>query len=102
MTNEPTWPESILKQPEQILLVDDNTANLQVLRQTLGGRGYRLLIAKNGESGLSIARKAAPSLVLLDIMMPGIDGFEVCRRLKADPATEDIPVIYIVFSFEIH
>ena len=82
-------------QPEQILLVDDNRTNLQVLHGTLSGRGYRLLVAKDGESALTIAQKTHPSLILLDIMMPGIDGFEVCRRLKADPETQVIPVIFL-------
>jgi sigma-B regulation protein RsbU (phosphoserine phosphatase) len=79
---------------ESILLVDDNPTNLQVLFQTLEGADCKLLIAKDGESALSIARKANPDLILLDIMMPGIDGFEVCRRLKADRSTEKIPVIF--------
>jgi sigma-B regulation protein RsbU (phosphoserine phosphatase) len=83
------------KQPEKILLVDDNPTNLQVLFQTLDGRGYNLLVAKNGEIALNIARKALPNLILLDIMMPGIDGYEVCRQLKADPLTYDIPVIFL-------
>ena len=83
------------EKPENILLVDDNTTNLQVLHETLAGTGHKFLIAKNGESALAIARKAMPSLILLDIMMPGIDGFEVCRRLKADPETEAIPVIFL-------
>lgn len=80
---------------ESILLVDDNPTNLQVLFQTLDTVGCKLLIAKNGEMALSIAQKAHPNLILLDIMMPGIDGFEVCRRLKADPTTADIPVIFL-------
>jgi len=80
---------------ESILLVDDNPANLQVLFQTLGTLGCKLLIAKNGEGALAIAHKARPDLILLDIMMPGIDGFEVCRRLKADLATAKIPVIFL-------
>ena len=81
---------------EKILLVDDNTTNLQVLLQTLEGRDYNLLVAKNGETALSIARKALPNLILLDIMMPpGIDGYEVCRRLKADASTREIPVIFL-------
>jgi serine phosphatase RsbU (regulator of sigma subunit) len=83
------------KQPEKILLVDDNPTNLQVLFQSLDGRGYNLLVAKNGEIALNIARKALPNLILLDIMMPGIDGYEVCRQLKADPLTYDIPVIFL-------
>jgi sigma-B regulation protein RsbU (phosphoserine phosphatase) len=80
---------------EKILLVDDNPTNLQVLFQTLEGRDYNLLVAKNGEMALSIARKALPNLILLDIMMPGIDGYEVCRQLKADPSTQEIPVIFL-------
>jgi two-component system sensor histidine kinase ChiS len=80
---------------EAILLVDDNPTNLQLLFETLDGRGYKLLIAKNGNVALSIARKALPNLILLDIMMPEIDGYEVCRQLKADPATAEIPVIFL-------
>ncbi|KEI70484.1 ATP-binding response regulator [Endozoicomonas elysicola] len=80
---------------ERILLVDDNPTNLQVLLQTLSGRGYKLLIAKNGESALRIAAKAKPALVLLDIMMPGMDGYEVCRRLKESSETRNITVIFL-------
>jgi sigma-B regulation protein RsbU (phosphoserine phosphatase) len=80
---------------ETLLLVDDNPANLQVLFQLLGRLGCKLLVAKNGEAALSIVRKTRPDLILLDIMMPGIDGFEVCRRLKADPLTCGIPVIFL-------
>ncbi|UCE51572.1 MAG: response regulator, partial [Desulfobacterales bacterium] len=95
MTDELTSFKNNQGQPEQILLVDDNPTNLQVLYQTLDGLDYKLLIAKNGERALDIANKAKPSLILLDIMMPGIDGYEVCRRLKADPATQEIPVIFL-------
>ena len=80
---------------EALLLVDDNPTNLQVLYQTLETTGCKLLVAKNGETALSIAQKAAPDLILLDIMMPGIDGFEVCRRLKDNPDTAGIPVIFL-------
>ncbi len=80
---------------ESILLVDDNPTNLQVLFQTLEGIGCKLLVAKSGEQALVIAGRALPNLILLDIMMPGIDGYEVCRRLKSDGATEDIPVIFL-------
>jgi len=82
-------------QTARILLVDDNTTNLQLLHETLDGIGYRLLIAKNGKTALAIARKAKPALILLDIMMPEMDGYEVCRRLKADDKTDRIPVIFI-------
>jgi len=80
---------------ESILLVDDNPTNLQVLFQTLEGVGCKLLIAKNGEMALAIAGKALPDLILLDIMMPDIDGYEVCRQLKTNPATSGIPVIFL-------
>ena len=79
----------------KILLVDDNTANLQVLRENLDGHGYKLLIAKNGRTALDIVRKAQPDLVLLDIMMPEMDGYEVCRRLKSAEETRHIPVIFL-------
>jgi two-component system sensor histidine kinase ChiS len=87
--------ETQKQEPDKILLVDDNATNLQVLHETLDGRGYRLLVAKNGESALVIANKAKPSLILLDIMMPGMDGFEVCKRLQANPETQEIPIIFL-------
>jgi len=80
---------------DKILLVDDNTTNLQLLHETLDGLGYKLLIAKNGKTALAIAQKTGPSLILLDIMMPEMDGYEVCRRLKADKKTAYIPIIFI-------
>ena len=95
MSEELPSSENDQKLTERILLVDDNPTNLQVLMGTLEGKGYNLLIAKNGESALTIVRKAWPDLILLDIMMPGIDGFEVCRQLKADPTTQEIPVIFL-------
>ena len=86
----------IAGKPEvKILLVDDNTTNLQVLRETLEPLGCKILIAKSGTSALSIIEKAVPDLVLLDIMMPEMDGYEVCRRLKANDATRHVPVIFL-------
>ncbi len=78
-----------------ILLVDDNATNLQVLFKTLSELGHKLLIAKHGPSAISIARQAKPALILLDIMMPDMDGYEVCKRLKADPETRDSTVIFL-------
>ncbi|MEA3413482.1 MAG: response regulator [Pseudomonadota bacterium] len=80
---------------QTVLLVDDNATNLQVLYQTLRDLGPRVLIARSGESALSIARETVPDLVLLDIMMPGMDGYEVCRSLKGEPATRDAAVIFL-------
>jgi two-component system sensor kinase FixL len=85
-----------LNQPEDIvLLVDDNPTNLEVLYQTLDGHGYRLLAARGGEAALGIIDDTSPTLILLDIMMPGMDGFQVCERLKARPETADIAVIFL-------
>jgi sigma-B regulation protein RsbU (phosphoserine phosphatase) len=78
-----------------LLLVDDNPANLQVLVRSLDGRGHRLLVAKDGETALNIARRVQPDLVLLDVLMPGLGGFDVCRALKAHPTTSDAPVIFL-------
>ena len=87
--------KGISQEQETLLLVDDNPTNLQVLYQTLEGRGYKLLLAKNGEDALNIAHKIQPALVLLDIMMPGMDGYEVCRQIKNDPALSDTVVIFL-------
>ncbi|MEE8315326.1 MAG: response regulator, partial [Syntrophobacteria bacterium] len=95
MTNHPLPYVGSQAESERILLVDDNPTNLQVLFQTLEGRGYNLLVAKDGETALTIVKKALPELILLDIMMPGIDGYEVCRRLKNDPTTKEIPIIFL-------
>ena len=80
---------------ESILLVDDNPTNLQVLQGTLKRLGNPLIVARSGEEALSLARRHHPSLVMLDIMMPGIDGFETCRRLKADPETAESAVVFL-------
>lgn len=83
--------------PEQptVLLVDDNAHNLKVLYETLRDRGMRLLIANDGEKALMLAQRNRPELILLDIMMPGIDGFQVCERLKADPETAGCAVVFL-------
>jgi PleD family two-component response regulator len=78
-----------------ILIVDDTPANLNVLSAILGRRGYRVRPAINGALALKAAQKAAPDLILLDVQMPGMDGYEVCRQLKGDPQTSDIPVVFI-------
>jgi DNA-binding NtrC family response regulator len=79
----------------QVLLVDDNATNLQVLFQTLDGHGYRLLAARSGRDALAIAQRVIPDLILLDVMMPEMDGFETCARLKADVRTREAAVIFL-------
>jgi len=83
------------KQAEGILVVDDTPANVKVLVEMLGREGYRVLVAREAESALEQARYAMPLVILLDVMMPGMDGFECCRRLKADAVTADIPVVFM-------
>ena len=81
--------------PDTILIVDDTPANLSVLAECLSTAGYSLMVAEDGEEALSQTMLAVPSLILLDVMMPGIDGFETCRRFKAAEATRNIPVIFM-------
>ena len=81
-------------QRPRLLLVDDEPTNLQVLRHVLQA-DYRLLFATDGARALQVAREQQPQLILLDIMMPGMDGYAVCRALKADPATAAVPVIFV-------
>lgn len=80
---------------KQIIIADDVTDNLKVLRNIFAGENYGIRISVSGEMALNSARKYPPDLILLDILMPGMDGYEVCRRLKADERTRDIPVIFI-------
>ena len=80
---------------DRILVVDDDATNIDILRQILGGRGYRLFVSTSGENALEVARRVRPLLVLLDVVMPGIDGYETCRRLKADAETRDAAVMFL-------
>lgn len=86
-------PES--EAPEQILIVDDNPANLDLLSQVLRGEGYRLRTALSGRMALDSVRFAAPDLILLDISMPEMDGFQVCGQLKRDDRLKGVPIIFI-------
>jgi diguanylate cyclase (GGDEF)-like protein len=78
-----------------ILIVDDNPVNLDLLSGMLLDRGYRVRVATNGRRAISAARSAIPDLVMLDINMPEMDGYEVCRQLKGEGATADVPIIFI-------
>ena len=88
------------KQP-RILIVDDEPLNLELLRQELDVLGYVLDEARSGEEALQRAGETPPDVILLDIMMPGMDGFEVCRRLKISEGTRDVPVIFMTALSEI-
>lgn len=78
-----------------VLVVDDTPANLDVVSVILERCDYTLLVATEGQRALRICQQTTPDLILLDVMMPGMDGYEVCERLKADAATQDIPVIFM-------
>ena len=82
------------KQPK-IIIVDDDPTSCMILNGYLRTDNYQLYCVENGEKGLELARKIKPDLIILDIMMPGISGFEVCNILKKDKATQDIPVLFI-------
>jgi DNA-binding response OmpR family regulator len=80
---------------EIVLIVDDIPENLALLHDALDETGYTVLVATNGESALQRARLSLPDVILLDALMPGMDGFEVARRLKADFATQHIPIVFM-------
>ncbi|XZN92578.1 MAG: response regulator [Microcoleus sp.] len=83
------WEQNI------ILIVDDNPNNLAVLFEFLTASGFKVLVARTGESAITKAEYSLPDLILLDVVMPGIDGFETCQRLKANDSTKDIPIIFM-------
>lgn len=78
-----------------VLIVDDTPANLSLLSDTLADANYRVLVATDGHSALEQIQYIQPDIILLDVMMPGIDGFETCSRLKTNPSTEAIPVLFM-------
>jgi class 3 adenylate cyclase len=86
--------------PPRILIVDDNETNRCLLTTRLGAEGYQTVEAENGESALAVMREVEPDVVLLDVMMPKIDGFEVCRRLKIDTTLGFVPIIMVTARTE--
>ena len=89
------WRGDIVRQPPLILLVDDNPTNLDILQARLAIHNYEIIRATDGEEALAIAREKLPALILLDIMMPKMDGIEVCRHLRADPLLPFMPIIMV-------
>lgn len=83
------------QEPQGILIVDDNPTNLEVLSESLIQEGFQVAVAIDGESALEQVNYHRPELIFLDVMMPGINGFETCQRLKENPETHDIPVIFM-------
>ena len=81
-----------------VLIVEDNERNMKLARDILQAKGYRTLEALTGEAGVQIAKEKRPHLVLMDIQLPGINGIEAFRRIRADPATAHIPVVAVTAS----
>ena len=95
MDRDTVPPKLVTTWNASILLVDDNPTNLSILSEYLKDYGFQILAARNGESAVQKALYARPDIILLDVLMPGIDGFEACKRLKNNPTTRDIPVIFM-------
>ena len=91
-----------LKKEEQplVLIVDDVPKNLQILGTILSKENYRIAAANNGEQAIAIANDALPDLILLDIMMPGLNGYETCTKLKSISKTKEIPVVFLTAKIE--
>jgi len=85
---------------EKIAVIEDEVDILEVIEYNLAREGYRILTSRDGEVGLDLVRQKAPDLVLLDLMLPGLDGIEVCRKLKGDPLTRSIPIIMVTAKDE--
>ena len=79
----------------RILVVDDAPANIQAVTAILREHGYQISVATNGRQALSVLERVRPDLILLDVLMPEMDGFEACRRIKHNPAYQDIPIIFL-------
>lgn len=84
-----------------ILIIDDTPSNIKILGSVLSQFDYRLAIARDGKEGIELAVRLKPDLILLDIIMPEIDGFEVCTQLKANPMTSPVPIIFLTVKRDI-
>jgi len=80
---------------ERVLVVEDNTKNLKLVSDVLGFAGYEVIAAESGERGVELAAEQKPDLVLMDLQLPGIDGTEALRRLRALPQTQDVPIVAV-------
>jgi two-component system phosphate regulon response regulator PhoB len=89
-----------MSKQERIVVIEDEADILEVLQYNLTREGYRVATSRDGEAGLQCVRDENPDLVLLDLMLPGIDGIEICRRLKADPTTASVPIMMVTAKGE--
>src|SRR5262249_58889255 len=84
-----------MRTPPRILVVDDNPSNVDILRARLSTHGFEIVTAADGEEALTAVRDHLPDLILLDVMMPKLDGIEVCRRIRADASLPFIPIVLV-------
>ena len=89
-----------MKKNTKILVVDDEQDILELIRHSLNKEGYEVYVAANGQQGVDKARKVKPHLILMDVMMPVMDGMEACRQLKEDPETSEIAIIFLTARSE--
>lgn len=81
--------------PRRVLIVDDDPAAVELIQYMLQGEGYTTALAVTGAAGIAMAKEQRPDLILLDVMLPEMDGLEACRRLRADPTTSAVPIIML-------
>lgn len=92
---------SEIQSKPRVLIVDDNIKNIQVLGATLRNEGYQVMVAQSGQKALETVERMCPDLIVLDIIMPEMDGFECCQKLKAMPEVEEVPIIFLTARVEI-
>ena len=80
---------------KKILVIEDDPSSLRLIKYTLQQEGYQVLIAPNGLEGLRKAKNEEPDLIILDVLLPGVDGFEICHRLRAEPQTTQLPILML-------
>lgn len=102
MQQGPSWQAAQDNQPQlKVLVVDDEDNIIELIRLGLRYEGFQVEVASDGEQGIALAQRIDPDLVILDVMMPGIDGLEVCRRLRANPTTRDVPILMLTAKDEV-
>lgn len=95
MTKKLNRGDGLMNSPKKILIVDDDRGLIKMLEANLLAGGYKVITAMTGEKGIEMARRFKPDLIILDVLLPGIKGREVCSRLKEDDETRDIPVLFL-------
>lgn len=97
------WKKYILKKslPAKILIIDDEESNRRLLEVLVQAEGHQTFVAADGETGIALAIAEQPNIILLDLMMPGLDGFEVVRRLRGNPQTAALPIVVVSALYDV-